>query len=312
MPYRITNPHELPVEVRRVAEEQIDRALDEFDDEELGRSDLVHQLRKRCKKLRGLLRLVRGSLGDDDGYDRENARFRDAAKTLSKYRDAEVLRETYDGVMDFFDRGIDRASFGVVRRRFTDRLQDLMADEEELDQRLDDFRERLREARRRVPEWAAEVEDWDGIEPGLIKTYGRARKAMSAALDELGSERFHEWRKRVKYHGYHCRLLRDSWRPVWKARLRELGRLGDILGDEHDLAVFREAVAGEGDDFPGPRRRAALFALIERRQESLRREAIGLGRRLFAAKPKALAAEFARCWRAWDEENEPAREAVAA
>ena len=48
----------------------------------------VHDVRKRCKKVRGLLRLVRPGLGPD--YRRANADVRDAARELSSLRDAHV------------------------------------------------------------------------------------------------------------------------------------------------------------------------------------------------------------------------------
>lgn len=45
--------------MRRIAAEQIERAIAEIDDTGLDRHETVHQVRKRCKKVRGLVRLVR-------------------------------------------------------------------------------------------------------------------------------------------------------------------------------------------------------------------------------------------------------------
>ena len=47
----------------RIAREQISKAIDEIEDEDLDRHDTVHQVRQRCKKLRGLIRIVRPALG---------------------------------------------------------------------------------------------------------------------------------------------------------------------------------------------------------------------------------------------------------
>ncbi len=57
--------------------------------------DVVHDLRKRCKRVRALLRLVRDSLGEDV-YKSENRVLRDAARGLSPVRDAVVLIEVHD------------------------------------------------------------------------------------------------------------------------------------------------------------------------------------------------------------------------
>jgi hypothetical protein len=50
--------------VRRIAVDQIDAAIAELDDKALDVHETVHQIRKRCKKLRGLIRLVRPAFAD--------------------------------------------------------------------------------------------------------------------------------------------------------------------------------------------------------------------------------------------------------
>jgi len=86
----------VPQALKRIAREQIDKALGEIDDDQRDAAETVHQLRKRCKKLRGLIRLVRPSFKD---YAPENATFHDAAGALSDLHDARVLLATYDRSM---------------------------------------------------------------------------------------------------------------------------------------------------------------------------------------------------------------------
>ncbi|MEZ4569166.1 MAG: hypothetical protein R2849_02320 [Thermomicrobiales bacterium] len=62
MAYRLEPDEALDVGVRRIATEQVEKALAELDDSDLDRHATVHQVRKRCKKIRGLLRLVRPGL----------------------------------------------------------------------------------------------------------------------------------------------------------------------------------------------------------------------------------------------------------
>src|SRR5262245_51916833 len=92
--YRIDPGEPVPDEVRRVARGRIEHALDEL----RGRSDstreeAVHEARKDMKKLRALLRLVRGELGERV-YSAENACFRDIARELAGVRDADVMLAT--------------------------------------------------------------------------------------------------------------------------------------------------------------------------------------------------------------------------
>ncbi len=302
MPYRIKHPGRLPSEIERIAEEQLDRAVAELHDTSLGRRETVHQVRKRCKKIRGLLRLVRAPLDEDDTFDRENSRYRDAARRLSHVRDAEALIETYDALMDHFDEQIERSAFGPVRRQLTLRRKELAEQVVELDERLADFGARLEEGRKRLDRWAPRAVSFDSLLPGVTKTYRRGRKAMKASCREPSAEQFHEWRKRTKYHWYHCRLLRDIWRPVMDARRSETGKLSGLLGDEHDLSVFRQTITADPDRFGDGTTTEALLGLIERRREELRKAARPLGERLFAGKTKHLKRSLGAYWHAWSSE----------
>ncbi len=113
------------------------------------------------------------------------------------------------------------------------------------------------------------------------------------------AEALHEWRKRVKYHRHHCDLLRDLWPRPMKARIAELQRLSDILGDDHDLAMLAQGVMTIGVGGGGRGRSdAALLALIERRRAELQKTALPLGRRLFAENTGAFRKRLARYWKA--------------
>ena len=79
--------------MRRIALDQIDKAMRDATNTRPNPGERIHQARKRCKKLRGLIRLCRPAF---DTYEVENAALRDAAGALSFLRDAEVLIATYD------------------------------------------------------------------------------------------------------------------------------------------------------------------------------------------------------------------------
>lgn len=294
MPYHIQYPRSLDKEIARIATEQIERAIREIDDDALERPAAIHQVRKRCKKLRAVLRLLRGPLDDDDLFSRENAVFRDAARSLSALRDAETLIHTYDLLMEHFAGQVDRRAYANVRRQLTLRRNDIVGTQQDPDAQLATVREILEAAHMRVPEWAERAGKFGSIEPGLRKTYHRGCKAMKAAYCSGHPAAFHEWRKRTKYHWYHCRLLKHLWRPVMRSRAEGVSRLADILGDEHDLSVFRETVSEmeplDGETFH------VLMSLIDCRRDELRNEIRPLGERVFAEETKHLARRFRAYW----------------
>jgi hypothetical protein len=102
--------------VRKIAIELIDDAIGTANHRGRDFHETVHSLRKACKKLRGLIRVVRPVFDD---YRTENAVFRDAGRHFSFLRDGGVMIETYDGLLEEYKDQVDRSKFAHIRRRFT-------------------------------------------------------------------------------------------------------------------------------------------------------------------------------------------------
>jgi CHAD domain-containing protein len=280
--YRLKAEEPLPEGIARVARGRIDHALDEL----RGKTDstpeeAVHEARKDMKKLRALLRLARGELGDST-FARENACFRDAARELAGARDADVMLETLGGLELPGGQGWELRK-SIQAGRAADGGDD-----------RDDAVRRavaiLNEARTRVSGWPLERESFDALADGLARTYRRGRRDLRAARAEPSAEALHEWRKRVKELWYHHTLLRQLWPPVMAAVGDEAHELADRLGDDHDLA-FLAAWVGEHAE-PG----ADFHEAVEQRREALQADAFELGARLYAEKPSAYVRRLRRLW----------------
>jgi CHAD domain-containing protein len=282
--YRLKAGEPLPEGVARIAHGRIDHAVAEL----RGKTDstpveAVHEARKDLKKLRALLRLTRGELGED-AFRRENTCFRDAGRELAGVRDDDVMLETLRALdlpagMEWelrkaiqADRGPDAAdgrgtaAAGVVAM--------------------------LREARTRVDDWPLERDSFDALCDGLERTYRRGRRDLRAAQSDSTVEALHEWRKRVKELWYHHTLLRVLWPPVMQAVGSEAHELANRLGEDHDLALLADWVrehADAGHEF---------FEVLERRRSELQREAMDLGQRLYADKPGAYVSRLRGLWSA--------------
>jgi CHAD domain-containing protein len=302
MSFRLLAKEAVADGIKRIAEEEIARAIKDIDNPRLKRPEAVHEVRKRCKKIRALLRIARPQF--EETYQFENAWFRDTAKGLAELRDAEAIIETYDSLLETFSEQIDRRAFAPVRRALTLRRKKIMEEAGDLDERLEEIRARLHKAAERVADWDLKAEEFDGIEGGLVATYRRRRKTMTAAYDDPGSENFHEWRKQAKYHGYHMSLLRELWKPVMRSLRQEVDELSDLLGDDHNLAVLYKTLVESPEKFGSKRDLQALLGLIDRRSAELRVEAKTLGARIFAERPKAFGRRFRLYWEVWRSEVE--------
>jgi CHAD domain-containing protein len=261
--YRLKQGEPVPEGVARIARGRIDHAIDALND---ASEEGVHDARKDMKKLRALLRLVRGEVGEKV-FRREAATFRDAARELSGVRDADVMLATLADLEKRYE-----ADVGPVRQAVeAHRLQTGGGGRKRAAKAAVAV---LTEARGRVADWPLAGDGFEVFEDGLRRTYRDGRRGWRAALKEPSTENLHEWRKRVKDLWYHCSILEETWKPVMKALAGEAHELSDRLGDDHDLAVLLDFGAD------------SLEPLIARRRGELQEEAFAYGSRLYAEKPK--------------------------
>jgi len=275
--------------VRRVACEQIDRALAAIRDTELPPARAIHIVRRRCKALRGLLRLVRPIF---PAYAHENAALRDAARLLAGSRDGTVLGETLDALAGEPDDALDPARLKALRRRLAGRT----GGDEALRAALDACGAALLPVRVRAAGWIIPAHGWAALAPGLERGYRQARRAMKHAVASGEAEASHAWRKHVKYHGQHMRLLRALGPDDARRRARRAETLGDLLGTRHDL----DLLAARLEARPGPVGDAAMIALLRARAGRsagrIARKARARGARLFDETPARFMEHWAGCW----------------
>jgi CHAD domain-containing protein len=277
---------------RRMALGQLDVAIDALAGTGAHASPekRVHEARKALKRLRALLRMLRDELGEQT-YEREAALLRDTGRMLARARDAAVLLATLEDLIARHPRRLASRG-GVLRMRGSLQGEREGAAEQALAEAampagaLTD----LLAMRSRVSEWKlAESGGIEAVEPALERLYGRGRGRMRRAAKAKGVSRrtrtLHEWRKRVKDLRYAAEIL-----GAGKVAKRA-DELGELLGEEHDLAVLAERVRREGSapdasGAPGRRTRKLLLKLIARRRRKLRRRALRDGERLYRRKPK--------------------------
>lgn len=283
--------------LRRIATEQVDRAIAEIADSDLSRHDVVHKVRKRCKKIRGLIRLYRPCFRKH--YQLENAWYRDAAAELSGFRDARTVVDTFDKLINHFQDQAPERVFEVVRESLSDRLEDVSRMQGSLENDLEQFLEQMHGGRERIADWNLDAKGFKALKRGLGKTYRRGHAALRDVRQHPDNYRFHQWRKRTKYHGYHMRLLRPAWKGPLKARYGECKLLSEYLGDHHDLSVLRQTISEFPEDAGiGETLLDALHVFIQQRQVQLQELALPLGERIYAEKPKHFVKRIGSYWKA--------------
>jgi len=255
----------------------------------------IHEARKTGKMLRALLRLGRGAI-DPAEFTAIDHAVRDISRQLGPARDAEVRRRSFQRLLTTHP-DCDPQTFATITRVLnaqarTARRRALSA--AVLARRvreIDALCERLSAVELKERGWAA-------IERGLRRTYAQARRPLRAD-SALTDEARHAWRKHVKTLWYHTRLLAGIRKRKMSSLTDDLDTLGELFGEERDLAMLAAHLRGRLLRGAPPRVCEPLFALID----DSRAELFGVTRneaaKLLDEKPRAFTHRIEAWWRAW-------------
>jgi CHAD domain-containing protein len=297
MPYRLKASESIPEGIKRIVVEELDSATEQLSgSDHKGRDNAIHEARKSVKKIRGALRLVQPELGAI--YRKENRRLRDLGRKLSQFRDAAAIIETFDNVIERHKESLRENTLSSIRQALakskleTERTAQI---ERVVKEAIATFRA----TKKRVTAWPLSTDGFRAIAPGLRSTFRRGRKVMAAAQQDPRPENFHEWRKRVKDHWYHVRLLENVWTEVMQAHEASLKNLETWLGEDHNLVVLRQRVEGKPEDYGDQKDIELFLTLSGEYQKELREKAVSLGQRIYEERPRQFTKSIAKLWDAW-------------
>jgi CHAD domain-containing protein len=285
--------------IKRIIWEEVEAAIALLTDPDMDIDTAVHETRKGMKRIRAALRLVRGEIGEIV-FEYENEIYRDAARHLAILRDSAVMVETLESFRNQ-DEAIDTAvPFQVVYEKLVGIKE--VARQKFLEQKdtIPNIVARLTEARERVETLPINRQDFGAYQNGLRRVYRRGRKRMNLAYEDGNSpEKFHDWRKRVKYLWHHIEILQPLWPPVFEVTANELHQLSDYLGEAHDAAVLVNYIAENETQFEGEPELPLLISRLNHKRQGLETAAQPLGLRLFAETPRQFVNRLSIYWQAF-------------
>lgn len=281
MAFEVREHEPLDQAICRIVIERIDKAHRFLANGKSGtREQAIHEARKQFKQIRGILRLLRKELGCKT-FREENRSFRDMGRPLSDARDADVMVEAFDRLLEHFQQEIKPKHYKPLQQL----IRQLMRPVGKIGR--SDKRNLMLElsaAKERAQKWKLQNFGWPTLRDGMHAIYRQSRRAMKTAGKECTDEAFHEWRKRSKDLRYALELA-SAARP--KSSLDRLAdqahSLANLLGDDHDLAVLRQTLEGL-EAASHVDHLHSLLDLIERRRAGLQAEAVALGNQLLKRK----------------------------
>jgi CHAD domain-containing protein len=118
------------------------------------------------------------------------------------------------------------------------------------------------------------------------QSYREGRAALASLHVEPSTNEGHALRKHVKYLWYQMRLLQKADTVLIRQLILELEELGELLGQDHDLAVLADTLQGSPGICCNAVRCELIGGLIETRRIAILSAVLRLADRVYAAKPK--------------------------
>jgi CHAD domain-containing protein len=312
MPFQIEPEETLAEAVLRTRNERLDKAIAALQQKPEPSAEAIHDARREFKRLRSLVRLVRGSM-DQMVRVREDQALCNAGRALAQSRDAAALLETVEkmfGTLTAEDRKSRRISpegkklLQQIREELRDHAGHGLGPLE-----IKATVKLLRDMKRRawLPNSPA-PQDWDAIlGKGLRRTYRQGRELFavsnSVGLLNASDELWHETRKRAKTLGYQLRFLRKIWPGTLNAIAEQLEEISERLGEDHDLALIRVRLTQIG--LPETNfelystARLNLIRTIDRRRRRLQNEALRRSRLIYWEQPRRFLKRIHCYWECW-------------
>jgi CHAD domain-containing protein len=294
MPFRFKKKESVAKAVRRLCCARLDDALETL--EKGARLEVVHNVRKEIKKLRSVLRLIRREIGRNT-YSEQNNALRRAADLLTDFRDAQVKLNAFDSLAKHFKSKLLPHPFPEIKLALQ---KNCRAEEKKLARAVAPLKGILSTSKQRFDDLKIEAKGWKAIAPGLKKVCGRGHDAYETVHLQPLPENFHQWRKHVKDLWHQLRLLCPAYPRNLQDRIDQLAKLGDLLGDDHDLFVLDGFVARH---FKRAQNIAVFQELIRLRQQELRSGALKIGARFYRERPGHFCRRIGNYWKAWRKEG---------
>lgn len=246
----------------------------------------IHQSRRALKRARAALRLLRPTLGERV-FRAENLTLRDAGRLLSPLRDARAQLETFERLLTRASKRLAPHDLSAVRlsleRDLVGARRTLRAPSKPIARCISLLQ--AHRQRQDVPRQDVAAHDLQA----LGRIYRRGRKRLADAAEKRSTEAFHDSRKEVKYLVNGLELFQSQLGNRGEKTLLCADEVGDLLGEDHDLAVLEIRLAGPLVGGIDTNARKGLLDVIARRRSKLQARALKRGERLYRRKSKRFA-----------------------
>jgi|GEM_PF-1554898 len=298
MPYRLRKREPVSDGTKRILLEQTGAIVTALSDRAGEVDERIHDVRKRIKRVRAVLRLVTLKL-DRDALEVRESVLRAVARKLAAARDATVALECFEEISVHFTGGA------------VERIRQLLADAVRVAKRKSLSPDKLlalageiRSAVAIFSRVGTVLEGWPALEIGLADSYRTTRKQVRAAFADPDVDRLHEARRHAKWLWEQLRMLRRALPKPIARLLPRLDKFADLLGRYHDFYLLQKTLNEASAHGLEVAKFPPLHGCLNREMGKCLKRARKMAAELFALRPKAMLARLHDGWRQWHKEPE--------
>ncbi|MFM9859315.1 CHAD domain-containing protein [Pseudoxanthobacter sp. M-2] len=241
----------------------------------------IHKARRRLKRARTILRALRPLA--DKAARRLGRELGDIARSLSAARDADVMAGTAERLAGEAD-GPEGEALRHLAGTLAARAKAVHAELPPIEAAAAGLAQAAVAAVDLV--WGKKAGRADVLLAGIETTYRDGRAALAAAAEPgAHDEALHDWRKAVKHRWHLSKLAEPRTAAAAPSVVTALDELGEMLGEEHDLAVLAATVTADPALAGGEAEAGRVVAVVAARRAALQADAFARGRILYEDKP---------------------------
>ncbi|WP_269524963.1 CHAD domain-containing protein [Coraliomargarita parva] len=229
----------------------------------------LHEARKAVKRLRALLRLLRGIVPDKERREIDQTLGK-ASRKLHHLRDREVLldllqqwnRELPLGRSPVLDRALSKLIHAIKSQPAA------LPGEEECRLLQERFAQKLKQAGKRFHKLDLSSVNWKSLKKNLLNYEASKDKARQSCMEAPTEKHLHNWRKRLKDCFYQSIFLKERL-ELTDEYLASIKAEESTLSDARDCDLAREMLPPLASTCLTPTERRSLSHFLGKKQRAL-------------------------------------------
>ncbi|TAJ12302.1 CHAD domain-containing protein [Marinilabiliaceae bacterium JC017] len=255
----------------------------------------VHEIRKGFKRVRAMLRIVRGDI-TEELYHYENDRFKNLAGFLSEIRDLHVIADELNELYNAGELDIPEPTFLKVNHYLQNRLDKTCESLTKNEHVFKKIEKGVEQARHDFVHWPVNHLGPHTITQSVGRIYDQGKNRMLKSQVKNAPLQLHYLRKRMKYLMYMAQLIEPVWKDYFEGLIRSLKEASDSLGQDHNWVATIAFIQGASSSILSSYNKQKMIGILEDQRKQLLVEIWPLVAKIYTEDPEDFVKRVNSYW----------------